>query len=65
MCTKEVILTKLKDRLSNQNLYLYDEYEKGELEYWDGGNADDTFNLGIEIGSIDELRQIIKMVEEL
>ena len=62
---KEQLLKILQDIYEEQDLLLYERYEKGELEYWDGGNADDTFNLGIEIGAIQMLMDIIDIVENL
>lgn len=63
--TKEAIVGLLKLQLSKQDLEVYDQWEKGELEYWDGGNADDTFSLGMEVGAIDELKRIINLIEEI
>lgn len=62
--TKKQILELLGTQLSKQDLEIYDLWEKGELEYWDGGNADDTFNLGMEVGGIEELKRIITLIEE-
>lgn len=62
--TKELVLQRLKALLTTQDLELYQTYLDNELEYWDGGNADDTFNLGVEIGNTDMLGTIIKLIEE-
>jgi hypothetical protein len=60
---KEQFMKELQDIYEEQDLLLYERYEKGELEYWDGGNADDTFNLGIEIGATDMLMHIMSVIE--
>lgn len=62
---KEQLLKILQDVYKKQDLLLYEQYEKGELEYWDGGNSDDTFDLGVEIGAIQMLVDVIGIVEDL
>lgn len=49
MSTEEIV--KEVAALSNEgDRLLLEEYQEGTLEYWDGGNADDTFSLGISVG---------------
>lgn len=48
----------LRKRTSGYD-HVYDEYEKGELEYWDSGNFDDAFNWGVEVGIAQAIHEII------
>lgn len=63
--TKAAILGLLNLELKCQDKALYKLYENNELEYWNGGNADDTFDIGVEIGNIEMLQRIIKKIEEI
>lgn len=38
------------------------EYDEGNLEYWDGNNADDTFAMGISVGYEMALEQVLHLL---
>lgn len=46
--------------LSERDIELLTAYENGELEYWDSGNYDDCFEMGIEVGMALAVRQFEK-----
>lgn len=47
-------------KLSERDIELLTAYENGELEYWDSGNYDDCFEMGIEVGIALAVRQFGK-----
>ncbi|BFG81864.1 hypothetical protein [Pseudomonas phage PP21] len=46
--------------LSERDIELLTAYENGELEYWDGGNYDDCFEMGIAVGIALAVREFEK-----
>jgi hypothetical protein len=44
---------------------LLKEYDNDTLEYWDSGNFDDTFELGISVGCDSGSIRIAKILQEI
>lgn len=60
----EKLIEVLQGLVSQDDVEALLSYEEGELEYWDGGNADDTFALGVEVGYTMAVQEIIKIIQE-
>lgn len=45
-------------KLTEEDVELLRAYENGELEYWDSGNYDDCFEMGINVGYALALREL-------
>lgn len=51
-------------KLTEKDVELLRAYENGELEYWDSGNYDDCFEMGINVGYALALRELEKEGEQ-
>ena len=57
-------LQLIKNLVSALDIEQLEEYNSGDLEYWDSGNSDDCFEMGIEVGYTQAILKVIKILEE-
>jgi len=61
---KPELLTRIEAMTSINEEALYDLYLNRELDVSDGGNFDDTFEMGIEVGYTRAVKEILQMIKE-
>ena len=54
----------IKNLISALDIEQLEEYKSGDLEYWDSGNFDDAFHIGLEVGYTQAILKVIKILEE-
>lgn len=47
---KDQIEALINELLNGVDDEILEQHENGELEYWDGGNYDDAFEMGVSVG---------------
>ncbi len=57
-------LELIKNLISELDIEQLEAYASGELEYWDSGNFDDSFETGIEVGYTQAILEVIEILEE-
>ena len=62
---KEQIEALIKELISGVDDDMLEQYENGELEYWDSGNYDDAFEMGMSVGDDFKALDIASRLKEI
>lgn len=57
-------LELIKNLISDLDIGQLEEYNSGDLEYWDPDNYDDCFETWVEVGYTQAILKVIKILEE-
>lgn len=61
---KPELLARIEAMTSINEEALYSLYLDGELDVSDGHNFDDTFEMGIEVGYVRAVKEVLQMIKE-